>query len=759
VELNGRFLGKKPIVVMLHIRKEQRRFLKEMMKSSLDPVIGAQMYTGGGNHSGPVGPFSPPIIVGLPQSGLMGISPASFAGSAASLKKRPVGNMPGGKPYGGSGPVGPMYLDNAEAYYQRGIPPPSPVSSSIMGGGGGGGNGGASVSGRGRVATTTTAGPAGSTRSASTSNRNKINPNDDPANITSDLISQLTQLRQLQLDLAMQQQFEVQQASRGPKPNSRYEDERKRQLRLQQQQFIDQQLMNITDAIEQLRAIQQNHFENLQRQHIAMSMSHQPVFAQRGGGVGAPPAPGGGGAPGGLSSTRAPSSVSSRDNLLTSVMGNGNGNGNSASSASSIASGEGHFGDESYHSYRSNSGSAGGAALIPPPPPAIDLNGTSSLSALNRNSPPMGPATSQLAFGGGAGNNVGTIGFGSTGSSGNNTRNGSLASSSPTTSLSFFQGGGGPTGASDDGTVNVFKPVVASPGGPLASGKPEGVAGGSQRGGLIVINGDRGGDISSFRPRGQDDFDLQSSGPLSLSMGELSPRGGSRDRDVPGSLADQMASMSLHGATGSDKLSRFATYSSNGNINIIGNHLDLHSLPSTSPMLSAGSSLTTDASAAMGGGDLNFNVATPPITSSASTAAVAVNVDAIKDKLFLLIREKKPFLAKAVTHFLMSNANLSELQQVVENPSSLLPQYISVALDAMNGDGETSACSTDATTNCSPPSTSPRCDDGVAGAAATTTSFSPTSTASPTKDATTVGAFLSVVGGAVGGGVGASSEA
>jgi hypothetical protein len=35
VELNGRFIGKKPIVVMLHIKKEQRRVQKQEMKETL----------------------------------------------------------------------------------------------------------------------------------------------------------------------------------------------------------------------------------------------------------------------------------------------------------------------------------------------------------------------------------------------------------------------------------------------------------------------------------------------------------------------------------------------------------------------------------------------------------------------------------------------------------------------------------------------------------------------------------------------------
>jgi hypothetical protein len=32
IELNGRFIGKKPIVVMLHIKKEQRRLQKHLLQ-------------------------------------------------------------------------------------------------------------------------------------------------------------------------------------------------------------------------------------------------------------------------------------------------------------------------------------------------------------------------------------------------------------------------------------------------------------------------------------------------------------------------------------------------------------------------------------------------------------------------------------------------------------------------------------------------------------------------------------------------------
>ena len=38
MELNGRFIGKKPIVVMLHIKKEQRRMHKQIMKETIGPL-------------------------------------------------------------------------------------------------------------------------------------------------------------------------------------------------------------------------------------------------------------------------------------------------------------------------------------------------------------------------------------------------------------------------------------------------------------------------------------------------------------------------------------------------------------------------------------------------------------------------------------------------------------------------------------------------------------------------------------------------
>lgn len=49
IELNGRFIGKKPIVVMSHIKKEQRRMHKQTMKDAIGPPQGQGLGPGQSN--------------------------------------------------------------------------------------------------------------------------------------------------------------------------------------------------------------------------------------------------------------------------------------------------------------------------------------------------------------------------------------------------------------------------------------------------------------------------------------------------------------------------------------------------------------------------------------------------------------------------------------------------------------------------------------------------------------------------------------
>jgi hypothetical protein len=61
----------------------------------------------------------------------------------------------------------------------------------------------------------------------------------------------------------------------------------------------------------------------------------------------------------------------------------------------------------------------------------------------------------------------------------------------------------------------------------------------------------------------------------------------------------------------------------------------------------------------------------------------------LKEHLFNLVRERgnqKALTAEAVTNFLLTNATNDELMQVLDNPGSLLPQYVNVALDALDGE-------------------------------------------------------------------------
>jgi hypothetical protein len=55
----------------------------------------------------------------------------------------------------------------------------------------------------------------------------------------------------------------------------------------------------------------------------------------------------------------------------------------------------------------------------------------------------------------------------------------------------------------------------------------------------------------------------------------------------------------------------------------------------------------------------------------------------LKEHLYPLVQERKPFLAKAITEFLVENADSSELLQLLEDPSLLLPHYITQALASM----------------------------------------------------------------------------
>ena len=212
--MNGRFLGKKPIVVMLHIRKEQRRILKQIMKGPDPVVIGA-------NHE---------QLLAAATGGML---------TSMGNKRIPAASIRGGP---NSGPVGPLFIDNPTAMRVGGAA-----------GRGGGGPGGQSAAGKGN----------------------------DPASVTAEIIGQLSQIRQLQLDLVTNQQLEIHQASQGAiKPNSKYEDERKRQQRLQQQQFIDYQLQKVIDSIQQLRGFQQDRFEALQQQHVAITAVAQAAYRQ-----------------------------------------------------------------------------------------------------------------------------------------------------------------------------------------------------------------------------------------------------------------------------------------------------------------------------------------------------------------------------------------------------------------------------------------------------------------------------------------------
>jgi hypothetical protein len=121
VELNGRFIGKKPIVVMLHIKKEQRRLQKQLMHETIGPSM--PHAHGYNSHHGPVGPMTGPLReqMYLQQQVLLG-----------------MGN--GGGRGGGSGPVGPMGYGYPN---QRGNP------ALMRGGMSGGGMAGRGMEGRG----------------------------------------------------------------------------------------------------------------------------------------------------------------------------------------------------------------------------------------------------------------------------------------------------------------------------------------------------------------------------------------------------------------------------------------------------------------------------------------------------------------------------------------------------------------------------------------------------------------------------------